>query len=310
MTPTLSEIASALRGQVAGRQVLAPGPGHSHQDRSLAVRPSEGSPDGFIVHSYAGDDWRACRDHVAAALGLPQDRRRHAEPLSVAEIQRRDEARRRDIAREQAEAARLQRRAAAMWREAQDPAGTIVETYLRSRCLDLPAEVAGTALRFHPACPWGESKAPAMVAAIRSVNTGELVGIHRTALDPEGRKLGRKVFGSATAAAIMLDDQAEVSTGLTVGEGIETCLAARQLGLKPTWSLISAGNIGALPVLPGIEALTVLGETDTAPNRPSAAACERVGTRWHAAGRTVDIVMPRTGKDMNDALIAEAGAWA
>ena len=302
---TLSQIARALRGQIAGRQVLAPGPGHSSRDRSLSIRLSEGSADGFVVHSHAGDDWRACRDHVASALGLSGDRWRTAEPPSPEEIQRREEAKRRALAQEQAEAARLRRWAAAMWRDAVHPVGTPVEPYLRSRCLDLPEEVAGSVLRFHPRCPWGEGTALAMVAAIRSVNTGDIVGVHRTALDPDGRKLGRKVFGSATAAAIMLDEQAAVATGLTVGEGIETCLAARQLGLRPVWSLISASNIGALPVLPGIEALTVLAETDTAPNRPSATACERVGSRWHAAGRTVDIVTPRVGNDMNDVLCAE-----
>jgi hypothetical protein len=142
-----------------------------------------------------------------------------------------------------------------------------------------------------------------MVAAIRSVTTGKLVGVHRTAFDADGRKLGRKVFGSATAAAIMLDDQAEVSTGLTVGEGIETCLAARQLGLKPVWALISAGNIGALPVLPGIEALTVLGEVDAG---ASARATRDVGRRWCAAGRAADIIMPKVGRDMNDILLEGA----
>jgi len=309
MTPTLSEIAAALRGQVAGRQVLAPGPGHSHRDRSLSVRPSEGSTDGFVVHSYAGDDWRVCRDHVASALGLPADRWRETREPDPEEIRRRQEARRRAEAAERAEAARTRRRAGQLWREAQSPMGTVVEAYLRSRTLDLPAEIAGPVLRFHPACPWGDSVAPAMLGLIRSVMDGEPVGIHRTALDSDGQKIGRKVYGSATAAAIMLDDQAEVATGLTVGEGIETCLAARQLGLRPVWSLISAGNIGALPVLAGIEALTVLAEVDTASTRPSATACERVGTRWHGAGRAVDIVHPRVGKDMNDVLREGATGW-
>ena len=39
------------------------------------------------------------------------------------------------------------------------------------------------------------------------------------------------------------------STGnLVVGEGIETCLAARQMGMKPVWALGSVGAIGRLPV--------------------------------------------------------------
>jgi hypothetical protein len=43
----LRSIALALNGVVSGRQVLAPGPGHSPQDRSLAIRPSPEAPDGF-----------------------------------------------------------------------------------------------------------------------------------------------------------------------------------------------------------------------------------------------------------------------
>ena len=83
---TLQEIARAVRGEAHGYQVLAPGPGHSHRDRSLSIRLSDSSPDGFVVYSHAGDDWRLCRDHVAAALGLPSDRWRTAEPPDPAEM--------------------------------------------------------------------------------------------------------------------------------------------------------------------------------------------------------------------------------
>jgi hypothetical protein len=68
------EIARALGGEVVGASVLAPGPGHSRGDRSLSVTLSGSAPNGFLVHSYAGDDWRDCRDHVAACLGIGRDR--------------------------------------------------------------------------------------------------------------------------------------------------------------------------------------------------------------------------------------------
>jgi hypothetical protein len=71
MTPPLAEIAAALGGEVAARQVLAPGPGHSPWDRSLSVKPDKDAPEGFIVHSFAGDDPLLCRDHVRKLLGLP-----------------------------------------------------------------------------------------------------------------------------------------------------------------------------------------------------------------------------------------------
>jgi hypothetical protein len=67
---SLRALARALGGEIAGRQVLAPGPGHGPRDRSLSVRLSAIDPDGFVTHSFAGDDFRDCRAHVLARLGL------------------------------------------------------------------------------------------------------------------------------------------------------------------------------------------------------------------------------------------------
>jgi hypothetical protein len=69
VTP-VSKIAEFLGGEVSGGQVLAPGPGHSPEDRSLSVKLDSKAPDGFLVHSFAGDDPIVCRDHVRAKLGL------------------------------------------------------------------------------------------------------------------------------------------------------------------------------------------------------------------------------------------------
>jgi len=111
----LRTIARRLGGEVSGRQVLAPGPNHSERDRSLSVRMSWQSPDGFIVFSHAGDDFAACRDHVRLKLGLPQlaPTRRDA-PVAPAPSD---------------QAGRIAR-AAALWTEARDPHGTVVERYV------------------------------------------------------------------------------------------------------------------------------------------------------------------------------------
>lgn len=68
---TLAQIARALGGEVSGSQVLAPGPNHSRDDRSLSIRLAADAPDGFVVHSFAEDDPLLCRDHVRARLNLP-----------------------------------------------------------------------------------------------------------------------------------------------------------------------------------------------------------------------------------------------
>ena len=67
----LQTIARTLGGEVSGGQVLAPGPGHSPQDRSLSVKLDSKAPEGFLVHSFSSDDPIACRDYVRDKAGLP-----------------------------------------------------------------------------------------------------------------------------------------------------------------------------------------------------------------------------------------------
>jgi hypothetical protein len=71
--PTLDVriMAAALGGDVTGPDsVLAPGPGHSPKDRSMSVKSAPGAPDGFTVHSHAGDDWRDCKAYAREKLGF------------------------------------------------------------------------------------------------------------------------------------------------------------------------------------------------------------------------------------------------
>jgi hypothetical protein len=60
-----------LGGELSGGQIVCPGPNHSDADRSLAVKLDDGAPDGFVVHSFAGDDEISCRDYVRRKLRLP-----------------------------------------------------------------------------------------------------------------------------------------------------------------------------------------------------------------------------------------------
>jgi hypothetical protein len=63
--------AKVLGGEAQGMSVSCPAPGHSRQDRSLSIRFDPNAPEGFVVHSFAGDDDIACRDYVREMLGLP-----------------------------------------------------------------------------------------------------------------------------------------------------------------------------------------------------------------------------------------------
>jgi hypothetical protein len=68
----LRQLAAALGGVVSNGQCLAPGPGHSKGDRSLAVKIDSNAPDGFVVFSHAGDDPIVCKDYVRQRCGLPK----------------------------------------------------------------------------------------------------------------------------------------------------------------------------------------------------------------------------------------------
>jgi AAA domain/Toprim-like len=67
----LRTLQRALGGEISAGQLLCPGPDHSAADRSLSVKLDDSAPDGFLVHSFAGDDPIACKDHVRQKLGLP-----------------------------------------------------------------------------------------------------------------------------------------------------------------------------------------------------------------------------------------------
>ena len=194
------------------------------------------------------------------------------------------------------EASRIHR-ALTIWKAARDPRGTIVEHYLTVvRGLCLPDEIAGDVIRFHPALRFKGTHVPAMVALFRDIRTDEPCGIHRVFLDSEGRKIDRWMLGRAGGAAIKLDADENVTLGLAIGEGVETCIAGWLAGFRPVWALGSAEAIGAFPVLPGIEAITVLGETDDGgKNAEQTSICIE---RWTGAEREAFLAMPVAG-DLN-----------
>ena len=64
------------------------------------------------------------------------------------------------------------------------------------------------------------------------------------------------MLGIIFHAAMKLD---QAGPTLCIGEGLETCLAARQLGFGPTWALGSVGAISFFPVLEGVDRLRIFG---------------------------------------------------
>jgi putative DNA primase/helicase len=134
----------------------------------------------------------------------------------------------------------------------------------------------------------------------------------------EGPKVTRKFLSSPVGGAIKLTPHKEIMrTGeLTIGEGVETCLAAMQLGFKNVWSLINSNGIKDLPVIPGVKLLTILCENDDRINPIDGSRIDGANRiarterarRWYAAGIKVILEFPTIGKDFNDQLVLKGVA--
>lgn len=189
-----------------------------------------------------------------------------------------------------------------IWRRTQGLRGTLGETYLQHRGCALPPR--DSHLRFLPS---DGPHPPSLCAAITDATTGRPLSLHFTRLAADGRgkagterdKLLLRGHRKAGGVIRLWPDEA-VTGGLAIAEGVETALAAAH-AFTPVWAAIDAGNLAAFPVLPGIEALTILADHDEAGLR-AAAACSQ---RWADAGREARIATPdEDGADMADLVAA------
>jgi hypothetical protein len=210
-------------------------------------------------------------------------------------------AERRDLTFEELERATLARE---IWQQGQSVDGVgVVKDYLASRGL----EVSDTSqFRFHPETPWrplGEQlqHRACLLVAYRSLDNDAITGLSRILVDEPERwpKTQRMMLGVVRRAAAKI---APITDTLAVAEGVETAVAANVLGYGPAWALGSAGAVATLPVLPQIDRLILLEESNDA----SCAAVDRCGRRWLRAGRKVIRVSPDQGcDDLNDELISK-----
>jgi putative DNA primase/helicase len=193
------------------------------------------------------------------------------------------------------------------WNDARPVRGTLAQAYLQGRGIHALPPLPDEVLRFHPEACFGEAEdgtrreAPCLLALVRDVVSNKPIGLQRIGLTPDGSKLDRLALGEISGGAVKLWNDAEVSRGLVIAEGVETALAAAAIEwrgtlLQPIWATLFAGNMRGFPVLAGIEALTLIVDADL-PDRhgrcagqEAAAVCAQ---RWQAAGREVIRLTPR-----------------
>jgi hypothetical protein len=184
-------------------------------------------------------------------------------------------------------------------------AGTLADTYLRSRGITQGSMMS--ALRFHPKC-WhrdeGQTRSlprPALIAAVTD-GAGVLQGVHRTWLAPDGQgkarvETQRRAMGHLLGNAVRLTPHDDI---LVVGEGIETMLSLVEAvpGL-PVWAALSSGHLGAVLLPEGLQRLYIAIDRDPAGQR----AAEKLSARASEVGVPVRVLEPRLG-DFNDDLRA------
>ena len=260
---------------------------------SLSIRDAD--DDKVLVRCHAGCD----QERVIAVLrgrGLWGNNGRRSSSWTVRRnlIKRepdRDDARRTELA-------------LAIWQSAKPVPGTPVAAYLASRGIHLPPS---DTLRFHPGLkhPSGGFW-PAMVALVTYGIDGAPIAVHRTFLAQGGRgkapvKPQKMMLGPCRGGAVRLAEPGDL---LMVGEGIETCLAAKQATGYAAWAALSTSGLRSLDLPIDVHDVIVLADGDEA----GEAAARDCASRWKRQGRRVRIARPPRGMDFNDLLLGCASS--
>jgi hypothetical protein len=302
MTATAGQTAQALGGRRAIRLddgsflTCCPVPGHGRGRGD--IHPSLQVTDGvrrLLVRCYSGCDPRDVLDELRrrGLIGESSDEESSARPRKPAPII--------DDRDEEAERRRKLEIAAQIWKETASIVATAGEAYLAKRGIPLKTVPFYGGLRWHPKCPRRDATAPCVIARFTDALTGEPRGIWRRPINGDKPM----TLGPMGGCVIRLWPDEDVESGLVVGEGVETVLSAatrcihKGTRLCPAWATGSAGNIEHLPILPAIEALTILVDNDE--NGRGQQAAKRCMIRWAEAGRSVLRLTPKIpGTDFND----------
>lgn len=173
-----------------------------------------------------------------------------------------------------------------IWRASQSAAGTLVETYLHARHIEIAPPLS---LRFYPALrhPSGDYF-PAMVAVIESCDQ-KFVGILRTFLMPDGTDKANIVepklaLGSFGDGAVRL---APVGPTLGLAEGIETGLSAMDMFDVPVW-VACGSRLDRINLPSHAHHVILFGDNGTAGH----IAAEKAARKFEKEGRAVVFQYP------------------
>jgi hypothetical protein len=256
-TRELIDLVGTLGGNWSGGSAMCRCPAHDDRTPSLSIRQGDR---GFLVHCYAG----CSNTDVLRELDRVIPSKGHTAPkwnnvLRSVKVDR-------------------------LWGEGTDIRGSIAETYLRLRGLD----VAFPDLRFHPRCPHGPKPLtkfkPALMVAIRDGQ--RLVAIQRIFLDPATGNYSEKVMiGSPGQGAWQ---GAAPGPRMAIAESFEDAAAFMQLGHGPCWTSLGAGRLHLLRFPARVETVVIAEDNDAEGRR----AARRAWAVYEAQGLAVHRMMP------------------
>ena len=171
---TAETIAKALGGRKAGSGWSARCPAHDDRTPSLSLRDTGDGK--VLIRCHAGCDQDEVIAHLKANGLWAQNGPRLFRHAASRRVTKPTEPDRDDIKRTEA--------ALSIWQASKPAGGTLIETYLGSRGLRLPATPT---LRFHPYLkhPSGDSW-PALIALVTRGSDDAPLAIHRTFLARDG----------------------------------------------------------------------------------------------------------------------------
>jgi hypothetical protein len=295
-TGTAADLARALGGQRNARGWMACCPAHDDRTPSLSI--ADGAEGRILLTCFAGCSWAAIRDALQARSFWTVGQQHGCPATSNGSRSRPPQ-----LLEAGSDGLAVVKQ---IWRSATAVPGTVVEAYLQSRVITVPAPPT---LRY--ASLWlresGRSL-PCMVAAVQGTN-GHLTGLHRTYLRPDGRGKAdvepvKKMLGACRGGGVRL---APVGRRLALCEGIETGLSIRQVCPDlPVWCALSAGNLDRVQLPPEVEEVVLIADGDPV----GLAATQRAAQSYGASGRRIRLVELPPGMDANDMLRLGAGAAA
>lgn len=196
-----------------------------------------------------------------------------------------------------------------VWQSTDALAGSIGETYLRSRGIecDLPDE---DEVRFHRRLHYWDNDSrrslgyfPGIVSMVRSPERGEPLTLHRIYLSPQGEKARvpspKKLMSAAIDGAIsqlgaVIRLYPLEGDCIAVTEGIETALAVRSAhpGL-PVWACYSASMLTNFRPPQGVKRVLIWGDLDESGAGQIAAA--KLAIRLKHRGVESRVILPADG---------------